>query len=86
MLLVRLRIDLMLELARVYWECFLLYNLVRSGNLIQWTDLVQRERLFPDLSAEYAEKACMEAVLRDHPLTFPTLVTPVYRFIRAAQI
>lgn len=72
-------IGIMMELARVYWERILLYNLVRSGNGIQWTDLVQRERLSPDEAAAYAEKACLEAV---DPLAFPALVTPVYRFMR----
>lgn len=78
----QIKIDLMLELARVYWERILMFNLVQRGNFIQWTDLVQRERLYPDEGATYAEKACIEAVLRTHPLTCPTLVTPVYRFMR----
>lgn len=78
----QLKIDLLLELARVYWERILLYQLARSGTGIEWTDLIQRANFTPDPVSRYAQEACLEAVERDLPLTVPSMATPVYRFIR----
>lgn len=77
------KIALIGEVARLYWERIVMYQLLSGWSGLEWTDLIRREpRQLGDPSPTAKEKLCFKLAKSRNPEIDPELITTVFHYIR----